>query len=211
MVDKEIHNFYMYFTIFLFSVALLLGFGLFYVDNKEKSADPVENIVILDTNYGEIKIELFLTQSPITANNFRDLVASGFYDRTKFHRIIDGFMIQGGDPLSKDLTNQAAWGTGGSDTVIEDEFIEGLSNKQWTISMANSGPNSGSSQFFINLQDNVNLDWDKQPSSSKHPVFGKVISGFEVIEKIASVETTGSPFDRPIESVVINKATMSFN
>lgn len=211
MVDKEVHNFYMYFTIFLFSVALLLGFGLFYLDNKEKSADPVENIVIFDTNYGEIKIELFLEQSPITANNFRDLVVSGFYDRTKFHRIIDGFMIQGGDPLSKDLTNQAAWGTGGSDVVIEDEFIEGLSNTQWTISMANSGPNSGSSQFFINLQDNVNLDWDKLPQNSKHPVFGEVISGFEIVEKIGSVETTGSPFDRPIESVVINTATMSFN
>ncbi len=75
--------------------------------------------------------------------------------------------------------------------------------------MANSGPNSGSSQFFINLQNNIVLDWDKEPSSSKHPVFGKVISGMEIVELISKVETTGKPYDRPIVNVIVNSMIMS--
>jgi peptidylprolyl isomerase len=163
----------------------------------------------MDTNYGKIKIELFLEKSPITAGNFKTLVESGFYDRTKFHRVIDGFMIQGGDPLSKDNTQLLSWGTGGSETIIEDEFIEGLSNKKGYLSMANSGPNTGSSQFFINLQDNTFLDWDKAPASSKHPVFGQIVEGMEIIELIGKVETNGQPYNRPEEHVIITSAVIS--
>lgn len=209
MVDMKIHNFYMYFTVFLFSLVILLSGTLYYFENNPNKI-IIENIVILDTNYGEIKIELFIDKSPITAGNFKILVEEGFYDRIKFHRVIDGFMIQGGDPNSINNINIDSWGTGDAGYVIEDEFIEGLSNKKWTLSMANSGPNTGSSQFFINLQDNTFLDWDKEPSSSKHPVFGIVISGMDIVDLISKVPTEGRPTDRPLEPVIINTASMSF-
>jgi len=127
-----------------------------------------------------------------------------FYElELKFHRVIDGFMIQGGDPLSKNDSLMNRWGTGGSEP-IEDEFVKGLSNLRGTLSMANAGPNSGSSQFFINTQDNTNLDWDKAPIQSKHPVFGKIVVGMDVIDKISKVKTNSQ--DRPLEHVVIEKA-----
>jgi peptidylprolyl isomerase len=198
----------MYFTVFLFSVLILLSSTLYYFDNYPTET-VMERFVIFDTNYGEIKIELFIDKSPITAGNFKKLVKSGFYDRTKFHRVIDGFMIQGGDPKSIDNAGTAGWGTGGADYVIKDEFIEGISNKKGTLAMANSGPNTGSSQFFINLEDNTFLDWDKEPSTSKHPVFGKIISGVEIVEAISKVETTGEPYNRPLDYVIITRGYIS--
>jgi len=165
-----------------------------------------KNIVLVETTYGNFKIELFLEKSPITAGNFRDLVEKGFYDGTKFHRVIKDFMIQGGDPLSKNDTMTRAWGTGGPGYAIKDEFIKGLSNKRGTLSMANSGPNSGGSQFFINVVNNTFLDWDKEPFNSKHPVFGKVIEGMEIVDKIVNTKTV--PGDRPAENIEIIKATL---
>ena len=163
-------------------------------------------IAVFDTSLGEFKIELFEDKSPITAGNFKKLAEEGFYDGTRFHRVIKNFMNQGGDPLSKDLAQSARWGTGSPGYSIKDEFIEGLSNVRGSISMANSGPNSGGSQFFINVVDNTNLDWDKPPAQSKHPVFGKVISGMDVVDAINNVETV--PGDRPREDVLINKVTI---
>jgi len=163
-------------------------------------------IAVFDTSLGEFKIELFEDKSPITAGNFKKLVEEGFYDGTRFHRVIKNFMNQGGDPLSKDLAQSARWGTGGPGYSIKDEFIEGLSNVRGSISMANSGPNSGGSQFFINVVDNINLDWDKPPAQSKHPVFGKVIGGMDVVDAINNVETVQG--DRPKEDVLINKVTI---
>ncbi len=167
------------------------------------------NIVVFKTNLGDIEIELFADKSPITTGNFKKLAEEGFYDGVRFHRVVKGFMIQSGDPLSKDVEAKDSWGTGGPGYVIEDEFVEGLSNVRGTIAMANSGPNSGGSQFFINLQDNTPLDWDKEPSQSKHPVFGKVVSGMDIVDKIAEVETDGPAqlggHDRPLEDVVIEK------
>jgi len=93
------------------------------------------------------------------------------------------------------------WGTGGPGYAIEDEFVPGYSNVRGTISMANSGPNSGGSQFFINLVDNVNLDYDKQPLTSKHPVFGKVVAGMDIVDAIGHVATGAR--DVPAEPVVI--------
>lgn len=153
--------------------------------------------VVLQTNHGDITIELY-KDMPITAGNFEKLVNEGFYNGVIFHRIIDGFMLQGGDPTGT--------GSGGPGYQIEDEFVAGNSNLRGTISMANSGPNSGGSQFFINLVDNTNLDWDKEPLSSKHPVFGKVIEGMDVIDNIAKVETNAQ--DKPLEDVKIIKAEM---
>ena len=169
--------------------------------DKKMSNNP---IVVLQTSKGNIEIELFLNESPITAGNFKELVESGFYDGTKFHRVIKDFMIQGGDPLTKNDSLMNRWGTGGPGYAIKDEFIRGLSNTRGTLSMANSGPNSGGSQFFINVGNNTFLDWDKAPATSKHPVFGKVVVGMDVVDAIVLVKTAAQ--DRPAEAIVINKA-----
>lgn len=166
----------------------------------------IENqLVTLSTTMGDITLELFSKDMPITTGNFLKLVRDGFYDGTKFHRVIDGFMIQGGDPNSKgDDTN--IYGQGGPGYTIEDEFVEGelLTNMRGTISMANTGqPNSGGSQFFINLVDNTALDFNKEPFSSKHPVFGRVVEGMNVVDAIAKVET--GVRDIPADAVVIEQ------
>ncbi len=181
----------------LLVLILIIG-GLYFFMNSQKKEENVINeapkqvsksevgnsTVVFETEKGNIEIELFLDKMPITAGNFKKLVEEKFYDGTRFHRVIDNFMVQGGDPISKDKSNEALWGTGGPGYAIEDEFVDGLSNIKGTISMANSGPNTGGSQFFINTVDNVYLDFDKEPSASKHPVFGKVINGMDVVLSI---------------------------
>ena len=153
--------------------------------------------VQFETNHGIIVIELY-SDMPITTSNFKSLVEKGTYNGVIFHRIINGFMIQGGDPT----------GTGFGDNNIpniQDEFVSGHSNVRGTISMANTGqPNSGSSQFFINLADNSQLDYDKQPLTSKHPVFGKIVEGMNVVDEIAKVQVDGN--DKPLEEVKIISA-----
>lgn len=164
-------------------------------------------VVVLETNQGTIEVELYKDMMPVTAGNFEKLVQEGFYNGIQFHRVINGFMIQGGDPNTK-TSNALLYGTGGPGYSIQDEHIanELLSNVRGTISMANSGPNSGGSQFFINLADNVALDFNKEPLSSKHPVFGRVIKGMDVVDAIAVVETNER--DLPVEAVVIEKASI---
>lgn len=165
----------------------------------------------LETNYGNFSIKFFNDKMPITVANFLNLADSGYFDGTKFHRVIKGFMIQGGDPLTKDDDKKDYWGTGGPGYVIEDEHVADpeLSNLSGTISMANAGPNSGGSQFFINVADNTFLDFDKEPLNSKHPVFGKVISGMDVVEKISRVKTLSPGYlDRPVEDVIIKKINL---
>ena len=144
--------------------------------------------VLLKTNMGEITLELY-ADMPITAGNFEKLVEKGFYDGTIFHRIIDGFMIQGGDPTGT--------GRGGPGYAIKDEFTRKNKNNRGTISMANAGPNTGGSQFFINLVDNNYLD-------KAHPVFGKVVEGMDVVEAMGKVKT--GPGDRPVKEVKIESA-----
>ena len=162
------------------------------------------------TNQGVFEIELFEDTMPITAGNFVKLAEEGFYNGVKFHRVIDGFMIQGGDPNSK--TNDVmSYGTGGPGYTIPDEHVKGeyLTNIRGTISMANSGPNSGGSQFFINVADNTNLDFDKPPVTSQHPVFGHVLSGKEVVDAISMVNT--NPSDMPLDPVVIESVEIVRN
>lgn len=142
--------------------------------------------VTLKTTKGDIKIELFNEAMPITANNFLRLAKEDFYDGVIFHRVIDGFMIQGGDPEGT--------GMGGPGYTIPDEFGKDNQNNRGTIAMANSGPNTGGSQFFINLVDNNYLD-------TKHPVFGKVVEGMDTVDAIAKAEKDQD--DKPLESVVI--------
>lgn len=154
---------------------------------------------VFETNMGTFELELFEDTMPITTKNFIDLAEKGFYDNTKFHRVIEGFMIQGGDPLSKDDSKKNYWGTDSPGYKIKDEFAEGLSNVRGTMAMANAGPNTGGSQFFINVVDNTFLD-------GKHPVFGKVVEGMDVVDEIVAVETDG--LDRPVKEVVIKKITI---
>lgn len=164
-------------------------------------------VAVLDTNQGTIEIELYEDVMPITAGNFAKLIEEGFYNGVKFHRVIEGFMIQGGDPITK--TNEVLrYGTGGPGYSIPDEHIaaDKLTNIRGTISMANSGPESGGSQFFINLVDNQNLDFNKPPLTSKHPVFGQVVEGMDVVDAIGRVETNASAL--PLEDVVIEQATV---
>jgi len=148
--------------------------------------------VLLETNEGDIVLELYTGEMPITAGNFIKLVKDGFYDGVVFHRVISGFMIQSGD--------QTGTGRGGPGYTIKDEFTGTKldRNDRGTVSMANTGkPDSGGSQFFINVADNNFLD-------GKHPVFGKVIEGLEIVDKISRVETDEN--DRPVEEVMISKA-----
>lgn len=147
--------------------------------------------VLLETNYGNIEIDLFEDTMPITAGNFRKLVEQGFYNGVVFHRVIPDFMIQGGDPTGT--------GMGGPGYSIKDEFTKSNKNSRGTLSMANAGPNTGGSQFFINLVDNHYLN-------DKHPVFGKVEKGMDVVDKIGAVKTDRS--DRPKDKVFIKEARM---
>ena len=163
-------------------------------------------IALLETSLGNIKVELFMDQMPITAGNFVNLAKSGFYDGLHFHRVINGFMLQFGCPHSKDPNSSRA-GTGDSPNgTIQDEHTARLSNEPGTLSMANTGrPNSGSCQFFINTVHNSYLDWFT-PGASKHPVFGKVIEGMDVVKKIETTKTGAG--DRPVSPVKMNKVTV---
>lgn len=151
--------------------------------------------VVFYTSMGNFMVEIRNDIVPITGNNFLDLVSDEFYDGIIFHRVIDDFMIQGGDPTGT--------GSGGPGYTIEDEFHPDMSNFQMTISMANTGaPNTGGSQFFINLVDNLYLDYDESPFEYAHAVFGTVTEGFEIVEDIGGVSTNAS--DRPITDVVMD-------
>jgi cyclophilin family peptidyl-prolyl cis-trans isomerase len=161
-----------------------------------------------DTSMGTFKAEIFLEEMPITAGNFVALARSGFYDGLHFHRVIKDFMIQFGCPYSSDPGSARA-GTGGPPHgTIADEHLESakFSNEPGTLSMANTGrPNSGGSQFFINTANNAYLDWFS-PGPSKHPVFGKVTEGMEVIEAIGSTPTGAG--DRPRTPVKMERITI---
>jgi peptidylprolyl isomerase len=150
----------------------------------------------LHTNKGVITLELFEETTPKTVANFIKLAKEGFYTGVKFHRVIKGFMIQGGDPLTKDDSASRMWGTGGPGYTFADEIGDTNGNYTGTISMANAGPNTNGSQFFINVQDNNFLD-------TKHTVFGRVSEGMDVVHDIENTPTGEG--DRPLEAVVIGQ------
>ena len=160
---------------------------------KKGEVQNMQNpIVTFQTNQGTFKAELFLDKAPKTAQNFIDLVKKGFYDGLIFHRVIDGFMIQGGDPNGD--------GTGGPGYTIPDEFHKDLKHDSAGIlSMANAGPNTGGSQFFITLEKTPWLD-------GHHAVFGKIIEGMDVVRKIGKMKTNA--VDRPLQDVVMEKVTV---
>ncbi|MCK5321061.1 peptidylprolyl isomerase [Candidatus Pacearchaeota archaeon] len=155
-----------------------------------ENISPKNTKVKLETNVGDIVIELY-SDMPITTGNFKKLIEEGFYDSVIFHRVIKNFMIQGGDPMGT--------GMGGPGYTIEDEFGTGHSNVPGTIAMANAGPNTGGSQFFINVADNSFLD-------GKHPVFGEVTEGMDIVQGISEAATGAR--DKPIQEIKIVKASI---
>jgi cyclophilin family peptidyl-prolyl cis-trans isomerase len=162
----------------------------------------------LSTSLGDFEIELFTDKMPITAGNFIKLAKAGFYDGLHFHRVINSFMIQFGCPKSRDPNSRDAGTGNGPDGTIQDEHPADakLSNEPGTLSMANTGrPNSGSCQFFINTVHNHYLDWFT-PGQSKHPVFGKVIKGMDVVKKIETAKTAAG--DRPVTPIQMVKITV---
>merc|ERR1711904_748856 len=188
-----------------------------------QGANTPNPTAVFDTTMGRFEAEIYLDRVPITASNFIDLCQSGFYEGVHFHRVIPGFMNQFGGPHAKYPKSRRA-GTGGppdgkfknlktgdmekrsNGGNIKDENISRDSNAPGTLSMANTGsPNSGGSQFFLNVADNRNLDWFS-PGASKHPVFGKITSGYEVAVAISKVPTRN---DNPVTPIRMNKITIS--
>jgi cyclophilin family peptidyl-prolyl cis-trans isomerase len=161
---------------------------------------------VIHTSKGEIRLELFAEQAPVSVENFLTYARGGFYDGTIFHRVISHFMIQGGG-FTADMEKKA------TREPIVNEAANGLSNKRGTIAMARTNdPHSATAQFFINVQDNMNLDYTGQTSSSAwgYAVFGRVTSGMEVVDEIRFVQTTQSgPYsDVPVEPVVIERVVI---
>ncbi|MEK7535788.1 MAG: peptidylprolyl isomerase [Patescibacteria group bacterium] len=185
------------------SLFLILGLAiigsLIYIGYYKKGMDNPPTTTnnptaLIRTNKGDMLIELFADKTPITVKNFITLSEKSFYDETLFHRVIANFMIQGGDPNTRSGESRT-FGMGGPGYTILDEFVPGLSNVTGTISMANSGSNTGGSQFFINVVDNTYLD-------NKHTVFGKVLTGMDVVLKISKIQVDAN--DLPIDPIRID-------
>jgi len=161
-------------------------------ESEINASNSANSIAVFETSLGNFKVELFEDKAPGTSQNFISLVNKGFYNGLTFHRVIDGFMIQGGDPKGN--------GTGGPGYSIPDEFNKALRhNGEGVLSMANAGPNTGGSQFFITLDATPWLD-------NKHAVFGKVIEGMEVVRAIGKVRVGQN--DKPVTPVTITKITI---
>ncbi|MGM0593344.1 MAG: peptidylprolyl isomerase [Pseudomonadota bacterium] len=160
-------------------------------------------MVRLNTNYGTITLELFADKAPATVENFLNYVKEGFYDGTIFHRVINGFMVQGGgmEPGMKEKPTNAP---------IKNEADNGLSNERGTIAMARTmEPHSASAQFFINVKDNTFLNHrEPTPDGWGYAVFGRVVEGMDVVDKIKAVETGSAGFhqDVPVEDVILKSA-----
>ena len=188
------------------------------MDFPQLNLDKVEGPkATIKTNHGNIKIQLFPEQAPMTVENFVRLAQKGYYDKTIFHRVISDFMIQGGDPEGNGTGGTSIW-----DHPFEDEFSQELFNLRGALSMANSGPNTNGSQFFIVQNKNMPKRYIKQMEPAgypkeiihaykqggtpwldgRHTVFGQVIDGMEVVDEIAKVKK--DKMDKPLEDVVIN-------
>ncbi len=158
----------------------------------EKKSDAVSTSAVFKTSYGDIEVVFFADKAPNTVKNFLSLAKSGFYANTKFHRVIKDFMIQGGDPLSKDDALMARWGTGGPNYTFADE-INDEKIVRGALAMANAGPNTNGSQFFIVTAEST--PW----LDGKHTVFGKVVKGLDVLNRIGTTATG----DRDIPKVPV--------
>lgn len=172
--------------------------------DANKAANPQ---VVLHTSMGDITIELYPDKAPKSVENFQQYVKDGFYNGTVFHRVINGFMIQGGG-FTKDLTQKR------TRPAIQNEANNGLSNLKGTVAMARTNdPHSATAQFFINVVDNKRLDYvsDQSGMTYGYAVFGKVVTGMDVVDKIKAVETSAQgplPGDVPKVAITIDKAEM---
>ncbi|MDI6802561.1 MAG: peptidylprolyl isomerase [Bacteroidota bacterium] len=174
---------------------LTIGFGQEKTKKgKAMEQKPASNpVVVMETTMGTIEIEMFVKETPKTVENFIGLARKGYYNGIIFHRVIDNFMIQGGDPTGTGRGGESIWGK-----KFEDEFNPKLKHDgAGILSMANAGPNTNGSQFFITLVPTPHLD-------GKHTVFGKVISGLDVVKAIGKVKTI-KPSDKPEKDVVMKK------
>jgi cyclophilin family peptidyl-prolyl cis-trans isomerase len=164
-------------------------------------ANPVATF---ETSQGTFTAEVFVDQMPVTAGNFIALIKRGFYDGLHFHRVIPSFMLQFGCEFSKDPHSSRA-GTGSSPLGnVADEFTARLSNEPGTLSMANTGrPNSGGAQFFVNTVHNAFLDWFDASTPSKHPVFGKVTAGMDVVKKIEQLGSRSGQLSQPVKMIKV--------
>ncbi len=185
----------------LLAPATVFGQGTKVEPEKKAAGNPV---VVIETSKGAIEVELWPDKAPITVENFLKYVDEGFYDGTIFHRVIDGFMIQGGG-FTADMTQKP------TRAPIQNEADNGLRNEPYTLAMARtSDPHSATAQFFINVNDNGFLNHtEKSPRGWGYAVFGKVTAGQEVVDAIKKVATTtrGMMQDVPIEPVVIQKVS----
>jgi len=196
-------------SLYLVLGVAILGIFYFYILNKEGQQMNAENVttetqvVLMKTTYGDIKFELYPKKAPETVTNFMKYVDEGHYNNTIFHRVIDGFMVQGGG-FTSNLTQKS------THSSIKNEANNGLLNKRGTIAMARTQDvNSATAQFFINVADNAFLDYQgNTPQEFGYCVFGKVIDGMEVVDKIREVETgtQGSYRDLPKEPIEIIEA-----
>jgi peptidyl-prolyl cis-trans isomerase B (cyclophilin B) len=149
-----------------------------------------DEVAVMNTSKGKIIIRFFPEMAPKSVENFLGLSKKGYYDGIKFHRVIEGFMIQGGDPLGNGTGGESLWGAS-----FEDEFHKDAKNNRGSLSMANAGPNTNGSQFFINQVDNNFLD-------NRHSVFGEVILGMNIVDSIS--ETKTGPMDAPVQDITID-------
>ncbi len=152
-----------------------------------------EEVAIITTNHGEIKLRLFPEVAPKAVENFKTHAKNGYYNDVTFHRVMEDFMIQGGDPQGSGRGGESIWGS-----PFEDEFHDDYRNLYGTLSMANAGPGTNGSQFFI-VQKSDGTDW----LNGKHTVFGQVYEGMDVVDEIAKVKTNAS--DKPVDPVVMEK------
>jgi cyclophilin family peptidyl-prolyl cis-trans isomerase len=168
-------------------------------NNQNTNMSDSNQIVTLKTSAGDIKIELLADKAPNTVDNFVKLASDGFYDGTRFHRVIKDFMIQGGDPLSRDEGNREMWGTGGPGYTFDDEPND-VALVQGVLAMANAGPNTNGSQFFIITAEAT--PW----LQGAHTGFGRVVEGLDVVLEIGNTET--GPGDQPVEDVVLESVVL---
>jgi cyclophilin family peptidyl-prolyl cis-trans isomerase len=184
---------------------ILLATGCRYSNSSDNSYNNESNkmidttkkdtslVAVIKTNMGNIEIKLFEDKTPKTVQNFVGLAKKGYYNGVIFHRVIDNFMIQGGDPTGTGRGGESLWGG-----KFEDEIVPSLTfDKPGCVAMANAGQNTNGSQFFITT---VPTPW----LNGHHTIFGEVVNGMDIVNKISKVETT-KPYDRPVKDVVMNE------
>ncbi len=182
--------------IIVIALLVVIG-GLWMIQGKSlmTSSFSPHNYAVIKTNKGDIEIQLFNDKAPNMTENFQKLAEAGKYNTTIFHRVINGFMIQGGDYEYSNGTGGQAW----NGQYLPDEIVPGLSHVRGMVSMANKGPNTNGSQFFIVQRDALFLD-------GHYSIFGQVVSGMDIVDQIAQVPT--DKMDKPLEPITIQEVTL---